>query len=836
MQIDRPVTSTVPTQTVKPVEKKPDVSSMPEAPSIPEPSPIEKYNEKFKIKPTDSEESLVDPEKLESITSQIQNTSSKSMLLETQDVPTPLKLEEALQHVTLNPTVTEDKTFSSVLTETRQETERLQERVVPVKTVEKMYNPETLKELYTPHFQEVSKAFTKALVEAGQKEENNLTELFKSTFQDSLKQLDKSDSGLDAKQKIERVVHDTQAFSKTFFKGLNGHSDIAMLLKMKSQSERKELVLQMIAELKGYGPKEMAKLSEKKLAFIDAIVSGMEKGMLEQASTDPKETLALSLEAVTETVKRQLQDSDPECELVKTLSLSSSNRMMQTFTEQLGVRKPVFFEAIFNGVIDGLPNQASEDLIDVPGKPDVQAPAFLPLGDKQYKLSGFLGFGGFANTLEYVNVLDPNDKIAVKQLKMDKAISDTERLKLRDSAVEESLAHMELQGPDGHPNVIGFKGVVNGPKGQVYIVQECAPKGSLDQVRTKLDVALKYHLIPPSARQMLVTGMVREALQAMQHVQTERQGHHFDLKIYNMMMGGDDQVKLIDFGLSGLGRRKEYDSTQDVADNPIYKAPEQLGFNSETVRNNINNYMRLHYDVFEPFPPKLVREPKAPVKPENLDNPEVKKSYKKSLETYQTELMRREKYVAAVHQYNQDKDHYEANKDKYEQIFNQLEKEGLGHVFSGHRSDTWNMGLVIYEMLYGNPDTHPMYNEPFMSQVEKNLHAFAKDPENRFMDHKEFLTPMDKLINGFMHPQPGNRLTFEAALESSVFFDEQLDMPELKQLQAIMTKLPSPPKEPNELDVEGQRVYKEVTLPEYERQIKAFQTEVDPLLKKLSLA
>lgn len=50
------------------------------------------------------------------------------------------------------------------------------------------------------------------------------------------------------------------------------------------------------------------------------------------------------------------------------------------------------------------------------------------------------------------------------------------------------------------------------------------------------------------------------------------------------------------------------------------------------------------------------------------------------------------------------------------------------------------------------------------------------------------VTSLDKLLNGFLHPDPAKRITMTAALQNSVFQDERLDRPEVIQLMQELNK------------------------------------------------
>lgn len=121
-----------------------------------------------------------------------------------------------------------------------------------------------------------------------------------------------------------------------------------------------------------------------------------------------------------------------------------------------------------------------------------------------------------------------------------------------------------------------------------------------------------------------------------------------------------------------------------------------------------------------------------------------------------------------------------------------------------HKSDNWSLGTAAH-IMFMNEQIAPAQGK-FMSRVEKQVKAFGDNPNNRILDpsagqmqigKRDNLGPtgMNKLLNRLMDPSPENRVSLEAAMQSSVFkdlfeSDGSTIRPEIKQLFQALNQKP----------------------------------------------
>jgi serine/threonine protein kinase len=214
--------------------------------------------------------------------------------------------------------------------------------------------------------------------------------------------------------------------------------------------------------------------------------------------------------------------------------------------------------------------------VNHPEHGNFDAPAQLTLNGKTYEAQKVLNKAGFGVVFCYSEVGNPNHKIAVKViLKQGKDLSE-KSFEARQEIIKEINLHSELQGENGHSQVVGFKGTLNGPDDSLYMVQEFASGGMLSDIAKTLEKARDEHqVIRPEAQRLMGLYMVKQGLEGLQYMHEDREMLHLDIKPYNLMLGNDGNVKMIDFGTAHIGTQRDLPTR--LVDNPIFLAPEHVG-------------------------------------------------------------------------------------------------------------------------------------------------------------------------------------------------------------------------------------------------------------------
>ncbi|XP_006456153.1 hypothetical protein AGABI2DRAFT_188194 [Agaricus bisporus var. bisporus H97] len=166
---------------------------------------------------------------------------------------------------------------------------------------------------------------------------------------------------------------------------------------------------------------------------------------------------------------------------------------------------------------------------------------------------GFLGEGGFARVFE---VKDPRGRrLACKVVTRDSLKTKKAKTKL--------WAEIKIHRSLSHPNIVGFHDCFD-DESNVYMVLELCTSGSLmDMLRRR------RRLTEPETRYFMV-----QLIGACHYMHTH-QVIHRDLKLGNLLLDADMNIKVADFGLAALienpGERKK-----TICGTPNYIAPEVL--------------------------------------------------------------------------------------------------------------------------------------------------------------------------------------------------------------------------------------------------------------------
>ncbi|NXO39659.1 HUNK kinase, partial [Locustella ochotensis] len=174
-----------------------------------------------------------------------------------------------------------------------------------------------------------------------------------------------------------------------------------------------------------------------------------------------------------------------------------------------------------------------------------------------YLIGRKLGEGSFAKVREGLHVLT-GEKVAVKVIDKKRARKDTYVTKnlRREGQIQQMIRH---------PNIAQLLDILE-TENSYYLVMELCPGGNLmhkiyEKKRLEEHEARKY---------------IRQLILAVEHL--HRAGVvHRDLKIENLLLDEDNNIKLIDFGLSNCAGILGYsDPFSTQCGSPAYAAPELL--------------------------------------------------------------------------------------------------------------------------------------------------------------------------------------------------------------------------------------------------------------------
>ncbi|KAL4647748.1 hypothetical protein GN956_G8800 [Arapaima gigas] len=193
----------------------------------------------------------------------------------------------------------------------------------------------------------------------------------------------------------------------------------------------------------------------------------------------------------------------------------------------------------------------------VNGSPNVHPSFYWTSKVGNYLLGKKLGEGSFAKVREGVHTVT-GEKVAIKV--MDK------RKVLKDSYMAKNLRREEhIQQMVHHPNIVQLLDVFE-TENNYYLVMELCTGGSI------MDQLLKKNRL----EELEVRKYVWQLVVAVKHLHQAGVAHR-DLKVENILLDENDNVKLTDFGLSNCAKMLGYtDPFSTQCGSPAYAAPELL--------------------------------------------------------------------------------------------------------------------------------------------------------------------------------------------------------------------------------------------------------------------
>lgn len=175
----------------------------------------------------------------------------------------------------------------------------------------------------------------------------------------------------------------------------------------------------------------------------------------------------------------------------------------------------------------------------------------------RYRLDARLGRGSMGTVWSAIDELLYRP-VAVKEMRLPAGIPEEEAAELRERALREARAIAALT----HPNVVTLYDVAR-EEGRPFVVMELAPARSLASV-------LDEHGALEDTQLALVADGVAAGLDA-----AHRAGIvHRDIKPGNVLIGGEERIKLTDFGIARSLSDSTITRTGTMLGTPAYIAPE----------------------------------------------------------------------------------------------------------------------------------------------------------------------------------------------------------------------------------------------------------------------
>nr|GMD80266.1 CBL-interacting serine/threonine-protein kinase 7-like [Ipomoea batatas] len=174
---------------------------------------------------------------------------------------------------------------------------------------------------------------------------------------------------------------------------------------------------------------------------------------------------------------------------------------------------------------------------------------------KKYELCRLLGRGGFAKVYQGRR-LEDNADVAVKVIDKSATVATVEPYILREILAMRRLNH--------HPNIVKLHEVM-ATKTKIYLVMELATGGDF---LAKLNGGGPFD--NATARRYF-----RQLISAVSFCHQNGVAHR-DIKLQNLLLDGDGNLKISDFGLSALSDHLKDVSLETRCGTPAYSAPEVI--------------------------------------------------------------------------------------------------------------------------------------------------------------------------------------------------------------------------------------------------------------------
>nr|XP_060642429.1 serine/threonine-protein kinase PLK1 isoform X2 [Anolis sagrei ordinatus] len=227
------------------------------------------------------------------------------------------------------------------------------------------------------------------------------------------------------------------------------------------------------------------------------------------------------------------------------------------------------------------PSSASSSAKEAAAKASIPEQVLDPRSRRRYRLGRFLGKGGFARCYELTDT-------ATGEVFAGKVVPKALLLKApqKEKMSMEVAIHRSLQ----HRHVVAFHGCFEDPN-FVFVVLELCRRRSLLELHKR-----RKALTEPEVRYLL-----RQIIQGCQYLHSNRVIHR-DLKLGNLFLNDDMEIKIGDFGLA---TKVEYDGERKktLCGTPNYIAPEVLSKKGHSFEVDIWSLGCIMYTLLVGKPP-----------------------------------------------------------------------------------------------------------------------------------------------------------------------------------------------------------------------------------------
>lgn len=359
--------------------------------------------------------------------------------------------------------------------------------------------------------------------------------------------------------------------------------------------------------------------------------------------------------------------------------------------------------------------------------------------------------GGYGEVNFFVNKDNPEDRVVVKTLKkppetgydFDAVDTRAHLTRLERNFLHEVEMHRTAQGSSGHKNIAHFHGACRTVSGELAMVLEAAPHGSVDDLGARLVDLVQRKIITPDDAAAVRLTMLKDMAEGLDE-STKNKIVDCDFKGPNVLIGSNGEAKIIDFGAAqGDGK---FIVAEGVIDNQRWSSPEYA-----VARNKIQQ----NWENFETV--NGIEEAKAKVG-----------------------KFRHGKY-----------------NNTYKNIVNVLIKENIvdknKEILVNKKSDIWSLGVTSLNLLIGKDY---MDDATTNTEVCERLEKFAASNDDEDLGAATYFFPSSQteamrgstakqeitLIRWMMEANPTRRPNLDKVLRSEVLKDKRVGSPEVRAL------------------------------------------------------